>query len=203
MRFLWKIASEIYCFLISLGIKFPIPNIFFNIPTKKLEQRYLINIKADPSFNKKERENIEHAIKIMEEFTNGIFKFEIDFNLQEQKFDAFSILLIKIHSKSIIAKTYDKQYNAYIIGIYHPYADNKKIIYLIHDRLITNVFYYTTAIHEFGHYMGMDHTKENSIMQSINHGNIPHLTYIDAVEFAKIYKCDIADLKYLKLWWLK
>jgi Zn-dependent peptidase ImmA (M78 family) len=109
-------------------------------------------------------------------------------------------IIMKSHSSEEYIKEADVKYENNVIGLCY-YDNNKgKSIYLVTDRLErSDNLFKSTAIHEFGHYLGMTHTTGRSIMQPINSNSVPYPTYVDAVELAKIWKCLPSDFRYFKL----
>lgn len=188
-----------YCFIISCGINLSIPKILFHIPEGKNFCQYKIDILADVNFNEKERKLVLKGIKSLEEFSNGKIILTVDFSLTKSSLiKENSSLLLKIDGKNIIAKIYDKQFNTKILGLCQFLSKGGTIVYIIPSRIKNDIAYYSTIAHEFGHYFGMDHINYPSIMHAFNYANIPYFTYLDAVEFSRINKCEISDLKFLK-----
>lgn len=200
MRFFWKFLSKIYCELVIMGLDIVPPAMLFNKPQKQLEYKYFGEILADKNFTPDERNYIMEGVKNIEDFCNGIIKFDIRFDLEsDTKFAPDTSLILKIGSDNPIVVAATKTYKSDILGLCQSAPSGLKIIYLVHDQLNNPIIYRTTVIHELGHYIGLEHTKYASIMHKSNFGNVLFPTYIDAQEFAKKYNCSPEDLKYFKL----
>jgi hypothetical protein len=201
MKLLWSVLAELYTSLFTSGIKIAPPNFLFNKPKVKIPVRMAEVIHADITFTEEERKYILQAAKDMEFFTNDWFTFDITFDLDTENYDAFleeSIMLrVDGYNPSIVKS--DEIHQNKTIGLCQYWDDGTRDIYMVYDRLHDPITWRTTAIHELGHFIGLSHTEGRSIMHKYNSKNILYPTYIDAQEFAKVYKCLPKDLRYFKL----
>lgn len=201
MKLFWRIVTSIYTDLKISGFNLPPYSFLFHKPTIKFPKTIIETVRAEVRFTPRERELILEAAEDVFRFTNKRIKFNITFDLELDEIVPYEEnIIMKSHSDEEYIKEADKKYENNVIGLCY-YGDGKgKSIYLVTDRLdrSENLFK-STAIHEFGHYLGMTHTTGRSIMQPINSNSVPYPTYIDAVELAKIWKCLPSDLGYFKL----
>lgn len=201
MKLFWRIVASIYTDLKISGFDLPPYSFLFHKPTIKFPKTIVENIRAEVRFTSRERRLILEAAEDVFRFTNNRIKFDIKFDLEENEIIAYEEnVIMKSHSSEEYIKNADIEYKNNVIGLCY-YGDGKgKSIYLITDRLErSDNLFKSTAIHEFGHYLGMTHTTGRSIMQPINSNSVPYPTYTDAVELAKIWKCLPSDLRYFKL----
>lgn len=201
MKFFWRIITSIYSDLKISGLKLPPYSFLFHKPKIKFPKTIVEEVRAETTFNSHERELILEAAEDMFRFTNKRIKFNIKFDLEPGEIiDYDTNVIMKSHSEEEHIQEADKRYENNVIGLCYYNNGAGKSIYLVSDRLErSDNLFKTTAIHEFGHYLGMGHTKCCSIMQPINSNGVPYPTYIDAVELAKIWKCLPSDLAYFKL----
>jgi len=200
MNKIWKFLAKIYCELTLIGFNIAPHKKLFNQPKQKLDWKYSEDILADITFTAKERVNILAGIKDFEDFCNGMIKFSVRFELEPTTLvsDNCSLLLRNAIADPIVAMS-DKNFKSQILGLCQVTKSGARLIYLVHERLNNRTIWRTTTSHEFGHYVGMGHTDRPSIMHKLNYGNVLFPTYIDAVEFARIFGCSPEDLKYFKL----
>lgn len=200
MKLIWQIITSLYSILKKSGINLPPYSFLFNKPKIKFPKTIVETIRADSSFNERERKLIVEAAQDMFRFTNKRIKFNIRFDLEPEECDLESNVIYRICSDEEYIQKADEKYDNYVIGLCNYRENHTKVIYLIYDRLErSDNLFRTTTIHEFGHYLGMQHTTNCSIMQPVNPNTIPYPTYKDAVELAKIWKCLPTDLAYFKL----
>jgi hypothetical protein len=200
MRLFWKIISEIYCELVSWGLNFKPPSVLFHQPEQKFQCQYFEEILADKSFTDAERTYIMQGLQDIEEFCNGLYKFTVNFVLEPTTEVAVSsCLLLKVKNDNPLIVASDERIKSTTLGLCQYMNTGAKIVYLAHERLTDAITYRTTVAHEFGHFIGLEHTERVSIMHKSNFGNVLFPTYIDALEFAKKYNCNPEDLKYFKL----
>jgi hypothetical protein len=200
MKFFWKFLAQLYCDLVSFGWKRPPPAFLFNHPKKPLEYKYFAVLLADVNFTPLERQYVLAGVKDLENFCNGMMRFEVRFELETDSMVAEdSSLILKVKSDNPIIVAADGYYKTTVIGLCQSISCGTRLMYLVYDRLKDHNTYRTTMTHELGHYIGLDHTKHASIMHKSNFGNVLYMTRIDAEEFAKIYDCDPEELRYFKL----
>lgn len=201
MKLFWRIVASIYTDLKISGLNLPPYSFLFHKPTIRFPKTIIETIRAEVKFNPRERELILEAAEDMFRFTNKRIRFDITFDLETDEIVPYEEnVIMKAHSNEEYIKEADKKYENNVIGLCY-YGDGKgKSIYLISDRLErSDNLFKSTAIHEFGHYLGMIHTKCCSIMQPVNSNSVVYPTYTDAVELARIWKCLPSDLCYFKL----
>ena len=199
MNWCLNILCKIYTSLIILGIKISPPSILFNNPKKKINASRTETIHADITFDEKERQYILQAAEEWRQFSNQSIDIKIDFDLNAEVPFNYETTLIKATASDPITVESDGYFKCTILGLCKPNADETIDLYIIYDRLKDPITFRSTVMHEIGHFLGLDHTPGNSIMSRRNHGNILHLTYNDAIEFAKKYKCQLSDLRYFCL----
>ncbi len=170
----------------------------YNIPEQELTNIYQGTIHADLNFNAKERRLIQEAIDSWNYFCNGLVILKIMFDLDVRNIDSLinQDVLIKTWSHDKYIMRVEKEFDFKIIGLC-TYDKEMRALYLVSNRLYSESLLMTTAMHEFGHYIGLGHTEIPSVMEPINNGNVSAPTLIDAQQFAKIYSVDILDLRYL------
>ncbi len=200
MRFFWKFISEIYCGLVSLGFKIEPPPILFNQPKQKFQSQRFEEILADKSFTSEERGYIIAGIRDMERFCNGLVKFSVKFVLESStKVTIDSSLLLRVKADNPAIVDSDERIKSTTLGLCQYMSTGAKIVYLVSERLSDPITYRTTVCHEFGHFIGLDHTEQTSIMHKSNFGRVLYPTYIDAVELSTKYGCSPEELRYFKL----
>lgn len=201
MRVFWKILSKFYCDLIISGINFDPPNILFNKPKYKLDCCFTETILCDVTFNQIERELIKEAILNLESFCNGLIRLDIKFDLDPNDYNRIenSSVLLRVdgYHPSIMAS--DQKISSTTLGLCEYMTSGYRRLYLVVERLEHHIAFRTTAIHELGHFLGLDHTSKSSIMHKTNFNNVLYPTYIDALELAKIWNVDAECLRYFKL----
>lgn len=201
MKLFWSCLANIYTALVTSGLEIAPPRFLFHKPKIKVPVRIAEVIHADITFTPEERQYILQAAKDMEFFTNDWFTFDIKFDLDTENYDAFledSIMLRVDGYNANIVKS-DEIHKNHTIGLCQYWEDGTRDIYMVYDRLRGPIEWRTTCIHELGHFVGMGHTPRGSIMYKHNNRNILYPTYLDAKEFAEIYKCLPEDLRYFKL----
>lgn len=189
----------IYSNLIAAGFEIPVPEWLFHKPKFKLKHLYSNHYRADVNFDDTERQHIINAMKDMEFFCNGMHTFSVDFNFDpstETIENKYTILKVDGYHPYIIES--DKRLQANTLGLC-SYIDHGITIYMVSERLHTDIVYRTTVVHELGHAIGMRHTKPYSIMYKSNCGIVLYPTFIDAVELHNNYDCAPQDLRYFKL----
>jgi hypothetical protein len=201
MQFIRKIATSIYCDLVTLGgLKVDPPRWMFNIPKELLPHLETHQILADINFTPKERWLIEEAARNIEWFSNGLIKMRILFewdpawNVNENL-----TVMLRVPSTEKMITDCDGYYKNTVLGLCNWMKNNSVIIHMVHDRLQDEHTFRTTAIHEIGHYLGLGHLKKPSIMYKSNYMKVLYMTYNDAVEFARIYQIDPESLRYFRL----
>ena len=96
-------------------------------------------------------------------------------------------------------RTWDHKTNSKILGLCLHKSNYTANLYILANRIINKHIFRITVIHELGHFLGMGHTDRISVMHKFNYGTILYPTYIDALEFGKIYNCEPDQLCYFKL----
>ena len=199
MSWCLNIISHLYTSLVILGIKISPPSILFNNPKNKIDAFKAETIHADMAFNETERQHILHAVEEWHKFSNQSVQLNIEFDLDAKIPFNYQTTIIKTAITDPITAESDGYFKCNILGLCKPNADETVDLYIVHDRLTDPIKFRTTVMHEIGHFLGLDHTPNKSIMACKNYGDVLHLTYKDAVEFANKYKCQPADLRYFKL----
>lgn len=202
MRFFRKIISNIYSDLVVGGaLDIPPPNFLFHKPKKKVECYLKEVVLADRNFTPKERKLIVEAIKNLEDFCNGmiqiILSFELDPEDREQMNNHSVLLRVDATHPSIV--TSDEKLAATTLGLCEYMVNDTRRLYLVIERLQYPTTFRTTTIHEFGHFLGMDHTEKPSIMHKQNSRNVLYPTYKDAMELAHRWNQHPNDFRYFIL----
>lgn len=156
-------------------------------------------IHADIRFTKKERKQIKKAIAAWNLFCNGLIHLDLNFDYDPNHF-RWSERRVAIHradgNESII-QAYKAQYNFNIIGFCFNGSFGGPDIYLMHEKLQTPIAWKTVAMHEIGHYLGLQHIEGDAIMRKLNIGSPPAMTRLDAIAFSKLYQVNPNDLIYM------
>lgn len=200
MKFFWNLACELYTGLVTAGIKIPPSHRFFNQPKAATDIQIVEEIHGDISFPEHERYYILQAAKDFQYFSNDQITFDITFDLDPTDKQAVEdqAIILRVDKTHPIIVEMDGYYKHNTLGLCH-FREDKDAIYMVHDRLSNPITYRTTAIHELGHFVGMDHTVGRSIMYKHNNNGVLYPTYIDAVELAEVYDCKPEDFRYFKL----
>lgn len=170
----------------------------YNIPLREFNNIYQGTIHADTNFTIKERRLIQEAIDAWNFFCNDLVILKIRFDLDVKNLDSLlnQDVLIKTWSHDRYILRIESEFNFKIIGLC-TYYKGMRALYLVSNRLGSDSLWMTTAMHEFGHYIGLGHTDIPGVMEAVNNGNVSAPTLIDAQQFAKIYGVDVLDLRYL------
>ncbi len=200
MKLFWRIVALAYSQIRLCGFNLPLYSFLFNKPKVKFHETIIETLHADTAFDLRERNLILEAAEDIYRFTNHRIKFDIIFDLEQGDDIYSSCVIIKANSTNQYIQDADKEFKNNVIGLCYYRENETKSVHLVGDRLATSKnLFRTTAVHEFGHYIGMDHTARGSIMQPINSNLVLYPTYIDAVELAKVWKCLPTDFEYFKL----
>lgn len=203
MKFFWQIIASVYSVMQIAGLDLPTPSCLFHKPRIRFPKTIVETIRADVLFDSTERRLILQAAEDIFRFTNKRIKYDITFDLTfeiEDDLFAETNVILKSYSTDEYIQESDKKYENNVIGLCYFRENQTKCIYLVSDRLRrSDNLFRTTTIHEFGHYLGMNHTTGCSIMQPINKNLVPYPTYTDAVELARVWRCLPSDLGYFKL----
>lgn len=144
---------------------------------------------------------ILESLDDLQSFCNGLICLEIRFELDGYDDEAIrnNCVLLRVdgYHPSIVAS--DEKIKSNTIGLCNYMQNDTKRLYLVHDRLDHPITFKTTAIHELGHFIGLDHTGRQSIMHKSNFSSVLYPTYIDAIEMSKVWGVDPEDLRYFKL----
>lgn len=201
MKFLWSVAAEVYSDLVLAGLEIAPPKLLFHQPKRKLDCAYSDVIFADKKFTDNERKLILEANQDLESFCNGLIQLDIVFELDAEDKETIRnncvLLRVAPTHPSIIAS--DETLKNTTLGLCDYMANDTRRLYLVPERLQNPITFRTTAIHELGHFIGLDHTKPNSIMYKHNTNRVLYPTRIDAQEVAKIWHYDPEQFKYFKL----
>lgn len=201
MRFFWKIISRIYTDLVLSGLTIPKPKWLFHNPKIKLPCQYQTTIFADNTFTDKEKLLILEALDDLHFFCNGLIEIEIIFNLDPKDKEAIKnncVLLRADETHPSIVEA-DGYHETRILGLCE-YMDNDTVrLYLIPNRLHNEHIFRTTAIHELGHFIALEHTARPSIMHKSNYNGVLYPTEIDAREMARVWRLRYQDLRFFFL----
>ena len=201
MKLFWKFLSNMYSGLVVGGaIRMEPPKFLFNQPSRKLQCLYQDLVLVDKSFTDEEKKLIVLAIKDLEYFCNGLIqiipKFDLDPEDQETIKNNSVLLKVGPDHPSIVAS--DEKLELNTIGLCEYMENDTKRLYLVNGRLHNDIMFRTTAVHEFGHFIGLGHTPMPSIMHKSNN-SVLYPTREDALELSRIWKIYPGHLKYFKL----
>ncbi len=201
MKFLWTLASELYSALITSGLEVPPPKFLFHQPKKQLECAWSSIILADTNFPESERKLILDAKADLEYFCNGLITLDIRFELDSEDVEVIRkncvLLRVSPNHPSIVAS--DENLKASTLGLCDYMSNDTRRLYLVPERLTGPITYRTTAIHELGHFIGLDHTERPSIMHKSNYNGVLYPTRIDAKELAEVWGRNPEEFRYFKL----
>lgn len=163
------------------------------------DETFVILLRGDMDFIPCQRAATEDAINEWYEFTKGRFLFHVEYDLKKTDIDApmKDDLIFKVNSRFCHIKTWDKQNKISGLG----FCKNESMrgtIYMVDDRLNTYIDFKTAMMHELGHYVGLDHTPEKSIMYKYT-SSIEKFNQLDGLEFCDKYGCELTDLYYHSL----
>jgi hypothetical protein len=216
-KFFWKFLCKLYNFLYFEGLKLSKPYWLINKPIKKLELRHSEFIWADAAFLPEERQLILQALDDINYFCNGLVSLQLKFGLDNydpEVIKDYSVLLrvtaehpaIIASDERISADTSSTGKTAGLCALSEFPNNYTRKLYLVVDRMldpvvtkVNSVMFKTTATHELGHFIGMDHTDKQSIMHKVNYANCLYPSYLDAKEMAARWKISPEDLCYFKL----
>jgi hypothetical protein len=201
MKFFWSSLSYIYTQLYFSGLKIKPPKILFNKPKNKLLCEYVGTIYADNSFTNEERILILEALDDLNYFCNGIIVINIEFTLDntDEEFIKTHNTILKVTKDHPDIKESDNKIKAQTLGLYCYMQNSIGKIYLVCDRLGTSLTLRTTATHELGHFIGLEHTPHPSIMHKHNFNDVLFPTYLDAKDMSIAWKINPEMLRYFKL----
>jgi hypothetical protein len=201
MKLLWSLIAWFYTYLINTGYNIALPKWLFNKPKTENLISIIKEIHADDSFTDDERVLILQAARDLEFFCNDWFTFDIKFDLNIEDEDSFlhENIMIRADGENENIVDSDKAHKNFTVGLCLYWDDGSRDLYLVHDRIRTSTQWRLITIHELGHFINLGHTKPKSIMYKTVNAKVLYPTRIDAEEFAKVYGCDVSDLRYFKL----
>lgn len=202
MKFLWSLAAEIYCDLVSgAGLKIAPPKFLFHQPKQKLKCIYSDIILADVNFTENEKKLIFEAVEDLEYFCNGLINLEILFKLDpgDQETINHNDVLFRATSNHPSIVSSDEHLKAKTLGLCDYMDNDTRRLYLVSERLTNPIIFRTTAIHELGHFIGLAHTKPDSIMYKNNTNRVLYPTIKDAQELGRVWNYKAENFRYFKL----
>jgi len=127
-----------------------------------------------------------------------MFKIDIYFDLTNTNRNTFGKdgLITRAYPEHPEVVKWDGYYKTKVLGLCLYRANNVRELFLIPNRLKTDIVFQTTAAHELGHYLWLMHIKGKGMMHAHNFGDILFPTLADAKEFAPKFDCRIEDLRY-------
>ena len=198
MKFFWKIISKVYSDLVLSGLKIPKPQWLFNNPKLKLPCQYQGTIFADITFTDREKLLILEGLDDLHFFCNGLIELEIIFNLDPNDRETIknNCVLLRAEEEHPSIVEADGYHESRILGLCE-YMDNDTVrLYLVPKRLYNEHSFRTTAIHELGHFIALEHTARPSVMHKSNYNNVLYPTEIDAHEMARVWSVRPEDLRF-------
>lgn len=200
MKRVWRLICLLYTDFVINFINIKAPDFLFHKPKFKITPFRTQVIHADISFSSEKRKLISEAADDIYRFTNERVKFDIvyDYNPYDNVYYMGS-LLVNANAETGVVKSYEDHHKITIIGLCCFLDCGYRDIYLVCDRISSDLMFKTTLIHELGHYIGADHVDGDGIMNAVNSNRILFPTYVDAVELAKSWKCLPSDFRYFKL----
>lgn len=202
MKMLWKIISNIYTELVvGAGLPIDPPYFLFNQPNRRLQCEYHDIILVDKTFTTKQQELIRAALKDLQYFCNGLIEINLIFDLDpedKERIKNHSVLL-NVDSSHPAIEASDERLQAKTLGLCEWLDNDTKRLYLVQERLPTDIIFRTTAIHELGHFIGMGHTEIPSIMHKNNNSNVLYPTYKDAKELSEVWDVYPGYFRYFKM----
>jgi Zn-dependent peptidase ImmA (M78 family) len=128
-----------------------------------------------------------------------MIELDIQFeNIKTKYYETNTSIILKVNEDHPAVVEYDKQYKSKILGLCQYLENDKRIIYIVANRLYNKNLFLTTTMHELGHLIWLNHTDKNSIMHKCNYSNVEYFTYIDAVEIANVWNGKPEMFKYFK-----
>lgn len=177
------------------------PTFLFHKPKKKSECYCQEFVLVDKNFTPKEQKIIAESVKNLEYFCNGMIEIYLKFDLDPEDKERITnhnvLLRVDGYHPSIVAS--DGYLKANTLGLCEYMDNDTRRLYLVMERLTHPTTLRTTSIHEFGHFIGLDHTSKPSIMHKHNNSNVLYPTYKDALEMAHKWDSHPEDFCYFKL----
>jgi hypothetical protein len=201
VKLFWSLACDLYTDLTIGGLDIVPPKFLFNQPKEKLECIYSDTILADTNFPNNERKLILEAKRDIEYFCNGAIELDIRFELDSKDKEAIcsNNVLLRVTANHPHIKQSDERLESTTLGLCDWMHNDTIRLYLVPERLSNPISYRTTAMHELGHFISLDHTQRPSIMHKSNYSRVLYPTEIDARELARVWNYKPEQFRYFKL----
>ena len=192
-----KLLIKLVNYLETLAFPERFVKLEYHIPLEPLLGKYQDVIHADVKFNAFERKQLALAVQDWNLFCNNLIEIDLIFDYYgREDFEEDRTVLHRTEEKTNKIKQYEEENKVSVLGFFTHSPTGRADLYLIPSKLYTEHEWRTTAMHEIGHLLGLQHIPEVAVMHSSSNFCPIYMNQSDAKEFARIYKLDPEDLVY-------